>query len=151
MATLAAAVADQAAQSRFAEKITVFPASTCWWWTGALSKAHGRFWLGPRSSIIAHRFAWATAHPGEPLPEVIRHTCDHPTCVNPDHLESGDALSNRRDWATRRHRLGSPLRDTRGPRRAARAARDAARDGINPEVALAAGVPEGDQRQLSLM
>lgn len=35
------------------------------------------------------------------LPEVVRHTCDNPRCINPDHLVSGTYASNMQDMHDR--------------------------------------------------
>ena len=54
-----------------------------------------------RKAIHAHRYAYERAH--GPIPEglVVRHKCDNPPCVNPDHLEVGTALDNARDAVNR--------------------------------------------------
>jgi len=39
------------------------------------------------------------------LPEVVRHKCDNPRCINPDHLEGGTQKDNMQD-CVRRKRLG---------------------------------------------
>jgi len=39
---------------------------------------------------------------------MVLHTCDNPRCINPDHLQSGDALSNKEDCVRKgRHAFGS--------------------------------------------
>lgn len=35
------------------------------------------------------------------LPEVVRHTCDNPRCINPDHLIAGTQKDNVRDMFSR--------------------------------------------------
>ena len=53
----------------------------------------------------AHRVAWAKAN-GKTMAEIkgvfIRHKCDNPGCVNPDHLEPGTVQDNQRDMVERR-------------------------------------------------
>ncbi len=34
-------------------------------------------------------------------PEVVRHSCDNPVCINPDHLEAGTTFDNVRDRVER--------------------------------------------------
>ncbi len=46
------------------------------------------------------------------LPEVVRHTCDNPRCMNPDHLIAGTQSDNIRD-AIARGRFKSNLPDWR--------------------------------------
>ena len=52
----------------------------------------------------AHRVAWAKAN-GKTMEEikgvVIRHDCDNPLCVNPEHLRPGDRKSNYQDSVER--------------------------------------------------
>ncbi len=46
----------------------------------------------------AHRAAFMREHQCSLLPGVVvRHTCDNPRCVNPDHLLLGDVYDNNRD------------------------------------------------------
>lgn len=74
----------------------------CWLWTGAaLPRGYGRFhYLGkPR---YAHRVALAifgAAYPADDV--VVRHSCDNPRCVNPDHLSVGSQTDNMRDASAR--------------------------------------------------
>ena len=48
---------------------------------------------GPKQYL--HRLVWE-AHNAEPIPEgqVIRHTCDNPSCCNPNHLLIGTMKDN---------------------------------------------------------
>lgn len=78
----------------------------CWLWTGA-KKATGYGFIrvvgvGMRG---AHRIAYELAN--GPIPEgmVVRHTCDNPRCVRPDHLIVGTVADNVRDCAERGRRF----------------------------------------------
>lgn len=54
---------------------------------------------GKKYSSTRHRKVHY-ASTGE-LPEVVRHKCDNPRCINPDHLESGTYVDNMRDCKER--------------------------------------------------
>lgn len=59
------------------------------------------------SPIPAHRFAYYLLHGSVPPGVVIRHRCDNPPCVLPDHLLLGSQLDNIADRQARgRHRPG---------------------------------------------
>lgn len=78
--------------------------SGCWLWIGTSSKRrYGVVDLhpadGPRRRTHAHRFSYE-AFRGKPG-EVIRHVCDVPECVNPDHLVPGSHHDNVQDRVLR--------------------------------------------------
>ena len=148
---LAAAARDQRARRRYQAKILTFPDSECWWWTGAISgNGHGRIWLAPGWVVVAHRLGWAIAHPGENVPALIGHECDNPLCQRPAHWKPSTPRENRAEWAARRHRLGSPLRDKRGARGRALAIRAALLAGEGPDAIAAQGLQPTDRDQLPL-
>ena len=123
----------------------------CWWWCGAISSTgHGRATLVGRRQVGSHVLAWVAAHrAGVPAGMVVRHRCDEPSCVRPDHLEVGTQLDNIADRIHRGRQYGG---DTRGPAGRARAARDWLLahpdkwDGLAD--VLAAGSPGANQDQL---
>lgn len=132
LADLAAACASPEVVARWRDKIVTVQGSDCLWWTGAVSgRGHGRFWLGPRRVVVAHRFAFALTHGVEQTAAVpvLGHRCDNPLCqrIGPGHVVASSYAANRREWAIRRERAGSPLGDPRGSRRRARELRDMAR------------------------
>lgn len=77
----------------------------CWMWLGSTYKGgYGRFWTGIRR-VQAHRYVWELFH--GPIADdglVVRHSCDTPGCVNPDHLKLGTQADNMFD-ASRKGRL----------------------------------------------
>ena len=79
---------------------------TCWLWRGARlggrTKAYGTFKASePRKNWYCHR--WIFTHENGHIPDglVIRHKCDTPLCVNPDHMELGTQQDNIRDMMER--------------------------------------------------
>lgn len=142
------AVRDPKVTHRYWSHVTRPETTDCWLWTGAISGfGHGRFWIADGRVIIAHRFAWALAHPDDELPAMLRHDCDNPLCQNPSHLRIGDHTANRRDYFARRGTPGSPLNDSRGSRQRARALRDAARDGLDLGQTIDDGLTALDRDQ----
>lgn len=89
------------------------PNSGCWIWLGHLSGCkmqYGKISVN-RRSIGAHRASYA-AHNGEiPDGHCVRHICDNPACVNPDHLVLGTNQDNVDD----RNRRGRQCQGTRHP------------------------------------
>jgi hypothetical protein len=76
----------------------------CIEWTGTRhEQGYGRFIVDGKT-VSAHRSAYCDMH-GIKLSEidgkVIRHKCDNPPCVNPDHLEIGTQADNIRDCELR--------------------------------------------------
>jgi hypothetical protein len=82
----------------FWQKVAIMGDLACWPYRGAqIDRGYGRY-----GDILAHRFAWMSAH-GEGLsPEVVvRHRCDNPPCVNPAHLLTGTQWQNMQDAVAR--------------------------------------------------
>lgn len=68
------------------------------WFT---DKGYGMLRVGSeRTKVRAHRWAYCL-HKGCTLESIeglsVRHTCDNPPCVNPEHLELGTHADNMRD------------------------------------------------------
>lgn len=80
---------------RFWEKIE--KTETCWNWKAhKLKKGYGHF-HSKGKEILAHRYSYEL-HKGK-IPEnlFVLHSCDNPSCVNPDHLWLGTKKDNRND------------------------------------------------------
>lgn len=66
-------------------------------WTGCRDRCgYGRFYVDGRE-MPAHR--WIFAHVNGPIPLgiVVMHKCDHPWCVNVEHLRLGTVADNNAD------------------------------------------------------
>ena len=83
-------------EARFFEKFIPEPNSGCWLWTGAICKGNAGYgqmrWKGKTQS--AHRVSFEIHKGILPSDLDICHTCDVPSCVNPDHLFSGTRSEN---------------------------------------------------------
>lgn len=108
---------------RFASR--VLRTDGCWLWTGTLLKKRGGYGVfyddalpGERPKLRrANRVAYELAQ-GTMLvdPEIkVRHTCDTPRCVRPDHLVLGSQTQNLQDMRDRNR--GTPPPAERGTQR----------------------------------
>ena len=93
---------------RFESKI--IKSNSCWIWSASKDKkGYGNF----RNIKMerAHRFSYET-YKG-PIPEdmYVCHSCDVPSCVNPDHLWLGTAKDNSQDRDKKgRHNCGNKIK-----------------------------------------
>lgn len=72
----------------------------CLIWTRCFnSDGYPRAVLGGDNNAKVHRVVFELVNGY--LPEVVRHTCDNPKCLNPTHLVAGTALDNVRDRVAR--------------------------------------------------
>jgi hypothetical protein len=67
------------------------------WIGGADKKGYGRIGDAEGNTYVASRASWEIHH--GPIPDglFVLHRCDHPRCVNPDHLFLGDYQDNSDD------------------------------------------------------
>lgn len=75
--------------------------SGCWEW--ALTRTAQGYGYTTSSGLrgAAHRFSYAAFKGPVPKNTVVRHRCDNPPCVNPDHLELGSQWDNVQDQKKR--------------------------------------------------
>jgi hypothetical protein len=88
------------------------PNTGCWLWAGPSDRrGYGVFrQKGDRRTIRPQAFLWQAL--GRPLlpGQILRHKCDTPACVSPDHLVPGTRQDNMSDMARRgRGRKGRGL------------------------------------------
>ncbi len=77
----------------------------CWLWTAGKShNGYGMFFMlqdGRKTMQRAHRIAYQHCFGNVPDGMLVRHSCDNPACVNPDHLLLGKASDNSCDMVKR--------------------------------------------------
>lgn len=83
--------------------------SGCWEWNGCRSDRNYGVLGYRRKQYRAHRVSYEIHVGSIPDGQVVRHTCDNPPCVNPEHLELGTHADNQADKVRRR-------REARGSR-----------------------------------
>lgn len=95
-------------KQRFLSKIKKLE-NGCWEWTGGRNNAGYGYLLMPntKKSEFAHRISFELFK--EPINDgnVVMHSCDNPSCVNPNHLTQGTQLQNMQDKMMKgRHKIG---------------------------------------------
>ena len=94
---------------RWLEKVNV-KENDCWEWTATKYRGgYGHFYMkinGKKTMYKAHRFSYEYFNKVDLKDgECVCHTCDNPSCVNPDHLFVGSAKDNNDD-KIKKGRLG---------------------------------------------
>jgi hypothetical protein len=87
-------------------------AKGCWNWTARRNNGgYGEITVNGKKTT-AHRISYILHH--GPIPEgegfhgyVVRHKCDNPSCVNPEHLELGTQYQNIQDRELRGRRVAA--------------------------------------------
>ena len=104
---------------RFWSKVAKTEASLCWEWNGTKTDTgYGLFRIGSnidgsRRTERAHRISYVL-HTGLVIPDgmFVMHSCDNPSCVNPNHLSVGTPKENTHDAMNkgRLKKLATPRR-----------------------------------------
>jgi hypothetical protein len=69
----------------------------CWNWTAGKDKnGYGQIKIN-RKQFRAHRVMYEAVKGSIPKGLVVMHSCDNPSCVNPDHLQIGTNKDNSQD------------------------------------------------------
>lgn len=73
----------------------------CWEFNGAKQSFGYGTVMHDRVRYLAHRLAYETWVGPIPKGHVVRHKCDNPPCINPEHLETGTVADNVTDRVAR--------------------------------------------------
>lgn len=88
------------ASERLAE-LSVAEESGCIRFTGHLDgEGYGRIMVA-RVKYMAHRLSYSLNHGPIPDGYIVRHKCDNPSCIKPEHLEVGTQADNIADKVSR--------------------------------------------------
>ena len=73
----------------------------CWIWTGKIgTDGYGRFKISAHKwKLTVHRISYFIHNKFINSNLLVRHSCDNPVCVNPEHLSQGTNEDNMRDMA----------------------------------------------------
>lgn len=77
---------------------------TCWLWKGAVKNKYGKA-VYRQKEWLAHRLSYEIHKGAIPEGLLVRHTCDNPLCVNPEHLLLGTHQDNSDDKLARNRQL----------------------------------------------
>lgn len=96
---------DRPLEDRLREVGWTVTESNCWEWKGKRNDNNYGLFTATRhgyKNARAHRATYECFVESLPDDVLLRHTCDNPPCVNPDHLIPGTHLDNSRDMVERR-------------------------------------------------
>ena len=89
-------ITDEKIRQRFDDKYVPDPMSGCWLWTAKTHACgYGIISINNRPEL-AHRVSVKLSG-RDVAGKVVRHKCDNPACVNPDHLLTGSQSDNMAD------------------------------------------------------
>jgi hypothetical protein len=74
----------------------------CWNWVGASNNiGYGRFHNG-KKLVYPHRYSYELKYGDIPFGMLVCHSCDNPSCVNPNHLWIGSHKDNSQDMINKK-------------------------------------------------
>lgn len=89
------------------------PNGDCLEWTRCFNTdGYPRAAIDGHSNGKVHRIVWELVHSESAEGRVVRHTCDNPKCINPDHLIIGTNAENMHDKFLRNRQPRVITRDT---------------------------------------
>lgn len=90
-------------QKRFWNLVEIRGPNDCWEWLSYRAPlGYGRFTRAERGATqMAHRIAWEFTKGAVPDGLFVCHKCDHPPCVNPNHMFLGTHQDNMDDAKTK--------------------------------------------------
>jgi len=84
---------------RFLTKFRIDAESGCWFWEATIDRhGYGLVWNGTKQAF-AHRRSYELVVGKIPDGLCVCHSCDEPSCVNPEHLWVGTQADNMHDMA----------------------------------------------------
>lgn len=93
---------EESVQARFWAKVEVRGPDDCWDWQASKNRlGYGRFKYASYRQTGAHRVALILHTDEDPTDLCALHSCDRPSCVNPNHLRWGTVLDNSDDKIAR--------------------------------------------------
>ena len=112
----------------------VVKSDKCWEWIGSKDdEGYGRMHLG-NGSIKAHRLSFLIAHGTISVGMCICHTCDNPSCVNPEHLWAGTNYENQHDKLKKQREARGATHGTRTKPECVKRGVANGRSKLNPEL-----------------
>jgi hypothetical protein len=100
-------------EERFDRQVMPEPNTGCWFWTGSIStRGYGKCYYNGHHDL-AHRVSWQIHRGSIGDGLFVCHTCDEPSCVNPDHLFLGAPKDNTQDMMAKGRNSGR-FKDKKG-------------------------------------
>lgn len=87
---------SKSVEDRFFSKVKVYESDKCWPWHGSTNKGYGQLSVNGKPKP-AHRVSWEIHKSTIPDGMLVRHLCNNPNCVNPNHLMLGTHKENSND------------------------------------------------------